>query len=95
MELFILSTIIGYFIVLFVNYIHQQNDINNNFTQKLELTWNSDKYHIHHWITFSIIIVFMLISRYSKPYIFNILLGLFTGGILEGFLFDDWHIIKI
>jgi len=94
MKLFIVSIIIGYLIVLLVNYLPQQNDINNNFIQKLELTWNSTKFHIHHWITFSTVITFMIIGRYAKPIIFNILVGLFIGAILEGFLFDDWYIIQ-
>ena len=92
--LLILSIVIGYLLAYFINYLPQQKDININFLQKLELTWNSKKYHIHHWITFLIIILSMLIGRYTDFKSFSVLFGLLIGGILEGFLFDDWHIIR-
>ena len=40
------------------------------------------------------IILTLFIGRYAKPFIFNIVVGLFIGGIMEGFLFDDWYIIS-
>uniref|UniRef100_A0A6C0B3X6 Uncharacterized protein n=1 Tax=viral metagenome TaxID=1070528 RepID=A0A6C0B3X6_9ZZZZ len=94
MRLFIVSIILGYLLVFFINYLPQQNDHTNDFIQKLELTWNSKIFHIHHWITFSMIILTLFIGRYAKPFIFNIVVGLFIGGIMEGFLFDDWYIIS-
>lgn len=90
-----ISTLIGYRICYLINYKPQQNDSLKNTKQHLILTWNSQDYHIHHWITFSFIIVLSIIGRYCSFYFFLAIIGLSLGCILEGFLFDDWHRIKL
>ena len=61
-----------------------------NTTQKMILYINDYKYHIHHWLTFSILLSFLLIGKYLKNnIIFNIILGLLLGTIIEGLLFED------
>ena len=91
----ITSTLFGYKVCYLVNYQPQINDPYKVKKQHLILTWNSQDYHIHHWITFSIIIVFIILGRYCPFYIFLIVIGLSFGCILEGFLFDDWYKIKL
>ena len=66
----LIFTIIGYLICYRINYLPQQNDSNNLKKQHLILTWNSQDYHIHHWITFSIIIILCIIARYSHFILF-------------------------
>lgn len=90
-----ISIIIGYIICYYLNYLPQQNDLLKQKKQHLILTWNSQSYHIHHWITFSIIILLIIIGRYSSFYLIIIIIGFSFGCALEGFLFDDWYKIKI
>ena len=87
-------TIVGFLITYRVNYLPQQIK-NNNSKQHLVLTWNSKRYHLHHWLTFTLIIFIMFISRYSNFKLFIILVGLLLGAILEGFLFKDWYVFVI
>ena len=91
----IISTLLGYRICYLINYKPQKNDPLKKNQQHLILTWNSQDYHIHHWITFSIIILLLILGRYCPFYIFLMLIGLSLGCALEGFLFSDWYIIKL
>lgn len=93
--LLVISIIIGFKICYYLNYLPQQNDPLKQKKQHLILTWNSQEYHIHHWITFSIIIMLIIIGRYLSFYLLVILIGLSFGCILEGFLFDDWYKIRL
>jgi len=93
--LLVISIIIGYKICYYLNYLPQQNDPLKQKKQHLILTWNSQEYHIHHWITFSIIILLIIIGRYVSFYLIVILVGLSFGCIIEGFLFDDWYKIRL
>tara|TARA_B100000886_G_scaffold340528_1_gene310863 strand:+ start:7085 stop:7432 length:348 start_codon:yes stop_codon:yes gene_type:complete len=81
--------IIGFIISYYVHYLPTINDINNEFPKKLILFWNNKTYHIHHWITFSIIIIILYIGSASQKYVFNSIIGLCLGTIFEDFLFDD------
>ena len=91
----IIFIIIGYKICYHINYLPQQGQLKHLKKQYLILTWNSQDYHIHHWITFSIIIILLIIGRYCPLYIFLMVIGLSLGCILEGFLFNDWYQIKL
>jgi len=62
--------------------------------QKLLLYWGWNTYHIHHWITFSLVILILLLGRYSNKTLFHILIGVSLGCIFEGFLFKDFLKIK-
>ena len=93
--LLVISIIIGFKICYYLNYLPQQNDPLKQKKQHLILTWNSQEYHIHHWITFSIIILLIIIGRYVSFYLLVILIGLSFGCILEGFLFNDWYKIRL
>ena len=91
----ILSSIIGYRVCYLINYKPQMSDPYKLKKQHLILTWNSQEYHIHHWITFSIIVLLLILGRYCSIHIFLMVIGLSLGCVLEGFLFDDWYKIKI
>lgn len=91
----IIFIIIGYKICYHINYLPQQGQLKDLKKQYLILTWNSQDYHIHHWISFTIIIIMLFIGRYTSRILFVGLIGLSVGCVLEGFLFDDWHQIKV
>tara|TARA_B000000609_G_scaffold156482_1_gene149139 strand:+ start:135 stop:452 length:318 start_codon:yes stop_codon:yes gene_type:complete len=86
---FTLSIIVGFIISYYVHYIPVVNDINNENKKKLILFWNKKIYHIHHWITFSIVIFLILLGSCVSNAMLYIFIGLSLGTILEDFLFDD------
>tara|TARA_B100000902_G_C26893954_1_gene708778 strand:- start:127 stop:435 length:309 start_codon:yes stop_codon:yes gene_type:complete len=92
MNLLFFSTLIGFSIAYLVHYLPHSLEKKNKekkYTKKLILTWNSKKYHIHHWITFSIIIILLLLGKYVSDSLFFVFIGLALGTIFEDFLFDN------
>jgi len=83
-NIYIIIFIISFFVILYINYFKKKNE-----KQKLILYWKRDGYHIHHWITYALIIFIMICSRYTTNYIFQIFLTIFFAFIIEGFLFND------
>jgi uncharacterized membrane protein len=88
--LFIFSFILSYLITIKINYLPKKNKIKNH-KQKLILYWNNYTIHIHHWLSFLIIILILLIGKYSNNFIFIFLIASSLGIMMEGFLFDNWH----
>jgi hypothetical protein len=93
--LLLIGFIYGFILSYIIHYLpweeenHKQIDSKDKkYSKKLILIWNLNQYHIHHWITFSLICVFLLIGRYASKPVLNLLLGLSLGTILEDFLFD-------
>ena len=86
---FILSIIIGFLLSYYIHYLPVINDINNENKKKLILFWNKKIYHIHHWITFSMIIFLLILGAILPTPILYICIGLSLGTICEDFLFDD------
>ncbi len=98
MKLLFFSTIIGFYISYLVHYLPHSIEIHKKekkYSKKLILTWNSKQYHIHHWITFSIVILLLLLGRYAHISIFYVFIGLSLGTIFEDFLFDNIFKIEI
>ena len=93
--LFIVACIISFTLAYFIHYLPHINDNNEQNTKKLILTWNSKKYHIHHWITFSLIIIILLLGKFSPDWLIIFFIGLCLGTIFEDFLFDDIFKIEI
>jgi len=92
MKLLFFSILIGFSISYLVHYLPHSFEKKNKekkYTKKLILTWNSKQYHIHHWITFTIIIILLLLGRYVYDPVFFVFIGLSLGTIFEDFLFDN------
>ncbi len=64
------------------------------YIEELKLYWGNKCYHIHHWITFSIIITLILISMYAPRIISYMIIAFSLGSIAEDFLFHDIFILK-
>ena len=92
---FILSIIVAYTLSYYIHYLPSKNDIDKKYTKKLILTWDSKQYHIHHWITFSLVIFILLLGKYSNDYLIAIYIGLCLGTIFEDFLFDNIFKIEV
>jgi|TARA_Y100000992_G_scaffold300968_1_gene270768 hypothetical protein len=93
--LFVLFTGIGYGLSYYIHYLPHQNDPDKKYTKKLILTWDSKDYHIHHWITFSLIILLLVLGKFSPNWLIVIFIGLSLGTIFEDFLFDNIFKIEI
>lgn len=92
---FILSIMVAYALSYYIHYLPHKNDTDKKYTKKLILTWNSKQYHIHHWITFSLVIFILLLGKYSNDYLIAIYIGLCLGTIFEDFLFDNIFKIEV
>jgi hypothetical protein len=80
----IILLIIGFLIAFKVNY--QRNP---NSKQALMLIFNNKCYHIHHWVTYGLIILIILASKHLKnKYLFMIIYFL-LGLISEDFLYRN------
>tara|TARA_B100001175_G_scaffold295925_1_gene284433 strand:+ start:288 stop:635 length:348 start_codon:yes stop_codon:yes gene_type:complete len=82
-------SIIGFILSYYIHYLPTINDINNENPKQLILFWNNKIYHVHHWITFSIIIIILYVGSTVQKNILNAMVGLCLGTIFEDFLFDD------
>lgn len=91
------NKIILLFLVLSISFMYniQLNYIRNPlYIEELRLIWGPRCYHIHHLITFSGIILLLLIGKYSPSIITYIIIMLCLGSIAEDFLFSDIFIIR-
>ena len=88
---YFIALLIGFLFAYFANY-------NSKTKQVLAFIYKDKCYHIHHWITYGVIILFVLLSKYlATKYINHIisikldnLILFFLGGlILEDFLYRD------
>ena len=93
--LLLIGFVYGFIVSYIIHYLpweeenHKQIETKDKkYSKKLILTWDLKQYHIHHWVTFSLICVFLLIGRFASNQLLYLLLGLSLGTILEDFLFD-------
>jgi hypothetical protein len=64
------------------------------YIEELKLYWGNKCYHIHHWITFSVVIGLILIGMYAPRMISYIIIAMSLGSIAEDFLYNDIFILK-
>lgn len=81
---YIIIFLISFLITARINYHNNSSKI-----QKLLLRWNRMCFHIHHWITFSVILFAFILGRYVNINVFYILIACVFGIIAESFLFKD------
>jgi hypothetical protein len=89
MNYVLLGIIIGFFFMFVINYIPKKTN------QKLILHFNQFCFHIHHWIIGILLLVLAFLVKYSNETVFNIIIGLLAGFVLEGFLFKDMFNILV
>ena len=83
MNLAILSGIVTFMIMVWINYLPHK------YPQKLILHFDDKCFHIHHWITGLFLILFAFLARRSSPQVFNLIIGGLIGVVLEDLLFRD------
>ena len=86
-----ITIVIGFLIMYFTNYLPNKN---SKTLQELILIIDKDCYHIHHYMTSIILIVFLLVGKFSNNYVLFAIIGLLIGGSLENFLYKDMFKIK-
>lgn len=85
-----ISLLFGFILAYFVNYKKNKKNL-----QELILFINNNCYHIHHYIIYSLFILFILLGRFVKNnYIIYFIIFFMIGLSIEDLLFDDWYIIK-
>ena len=103
--LLLIGFVYGFIVSYIIHYLPWEEENNKQietkdkkYIKKLILIWDLKQYHIHHWVTFSLICVFLLIGRFASNQVFNLLLGMSIGTILEDFLFDtifDFNVVML
>ena len=83
---YILVTILGFILAYQVNY-------KSTTPQALYLIWDKNCYHIHHWITYSILIILLLLYKHYSIDIEYLFIFFLIGLSLEDFLYRD--VLKI
>lgn len=101
--LLLIGFVYGFIVSYIIHYLPWEEENNKQietkdkkYIKKLILIWDLKQYHIHHWVTFSLICVFLLIGRFASNQLLYLLLGLSLGTILEDFLFDtifDFNVV--
>ena len=81
----IFGTILGFIILVCLNYFPQKK----NYKEELDFFIGKHCFHIHHWISLSIIILFMMAGRYASLTHYRFLIGILLGAIMEDFLFRN------
>ena len=72
----------GFMLAYMVNYKSQKK-------QALILQWNNKCYHIHHWITYSIIVLTILAAKHYSVSVDYAMIYFLVGLILEDFLYRN------
>ena len=95
-EILISSVVLGFIFAYKFNYSPiKKHGKNIKYRQELDLFIGKTCYHIHHWIYFSIMLIFFFIGKYENTnFISNIIMGSLIGFIFEDFLFGDVFWIK-
>ena len=76
------AVLLGFFIAFILNYKSSKK-------QALMLIWNDKCFHIHHWISYGIILLAMLFHKFFPMEIDYIVIFFIVGLILEDFLYRD------
>jgi len=98
MELYILdiiytlfATITGFLIAYYINFKKTKG---KHRLQELVLLMKKNCYHIHHFITFGVIIISMLLGKYISLKLLIIIIAFLIGLSLEDLMYKDWNLIK-
>lgn len=85
-----IKLIVFIFAFLFMTYYNYFKPKDFNYKQKIILFWGEDCFHLHHWLSLTILIIIMVFSRYSSLYAFEIAVVILVAFILEGFMFGNF-----
>ena len=83
------------FIIVFLYAVKINYDKVPSFKEELKLYWGKSCYHIHHWITYTLFILLILLGKTHINYIINTLIAIFLGFICEDFLYRNIFQLRI
>jgi len=83
------KSIISLFAVIFGFFLAYMFNYKSSKKQALMLIWNEKCFHIHHWITYGILLLAMLFVKFFPMDIDYIAIFFIVGLILEDFLYRD------
>ncbi len=93
--IFVISVWIGYLFFLYFSHpLKKKHKVphislgNIEFLPNLRIHYKNKTYHIHHWLTLSVIAFFTLVSSESIQH-FMLFKGAVLGGIIQGLRYPD------
>lgn len=90
----LLALLVGFGGTYKFNYISDPSASTSRLQELIYFTDHSS-YHIHHYIWLFLLIMVLLLGRYiPEEKVFYMIIAFIMGCALEGFLFDDWMLIK-
>ena len=87
MKVIILSATFSFLFMVLINYLPSFKL--PNFRQELDLFIGKNCYHIHHWLSFLLIVLLIVLARNIKKNTYHLIIGILIGCIFEDFLFRN------
>ena len=81
----LIGIILGFIILVFLNYFPSRK----NYKEELDFFIGKHCFHINHWVSLSIIILFVMVGRLASLKHYRFLIGILLGAILEDFMFRN------
>lgn len=78
-----------FFLITLLLSIRINYDKKKSYREELKLYWGKYCFHIHHWITYSLFILLILIGKYNSELMVNTTIAVLLAIILEDFLYGN------
>ncbi len=78
-----------FFIIALLLAIRVNYEKKRSYREELKLYWGKYCFHIHHWITYLLFIVLILIGKYNSELMVNSTIAVLLAIILEDFFYGN------
>ena len=78
-----------FFIIALLLAIRVNYEKKRSYREELKLYWGKYCFHIHHWLTYSLFILLILIGRYNSDLMVYSTIAVLLAIILEDFLYGN------
>lgn len=78
-----------FFIITLLLSIRVNYEKKKSYREELKLFWGKYCFHIHHWLTYSLFILLILIGRYNSDLMVYSAIAVLLAIILEDFLYGN------
>jgi hypothetical protein len=83
-----------FFIITLLLSIRVNYEKKKSYREELKLYWGKYCFHIHHWLTYTLFILLILIGRYNSDLMVYSTLAVLLAIILEDFLYGNVFILR-
>jgi hypothetical protein len=77
------------FIIVLLLSVRVNYDKKKSYREELKLYWGKYCFHIHHWITYSLFIMLIMIGKYNNELMVNSTIAVLLAIIAEDFLYGN------